>query len=99
MDYSHDSYTISKYKLVRGSGLPSREERMFNIDTQHIIAYEANVSLSADQLGGSCYVEWLTNEIEDGACKVLEGIDRRGGMWECLKSGWLRQLWMRLSMS
>jgi len=72
-------------------GLPSKEARMFNLDAQHIVTHEANVPLVVDPLGGSYYVEWLTNKIEEGANKVLEEIERRGGMWACLESGWLRE--------
>ena len=72
-------------------GLPSYEARMFNLDTQHIITHEANVPLTVDPLGGSYYVEWLTGKIEEEAYKLLEEIDGRGGMWECLESGWLKQ--------
>lgn len=72
-------------------GLPSKEARMFNLDAQHIVTHEANVPLVADPLGGSYYVEWLTNKIEEGANKLLEEIERRGGMWACLESGWLRE--------
>ncbi len=72
-------------------GLPSYEARMFNLDTQHIITHEANVPLTVDPLGGSYYVEWLTSKIEEEAYKLLEEIDGRGGMWECLESGWLKQ--------
>lgn len=73
-------------------GLPSEEGRLLEMDMQHIIAHEANVPLTSDPLAGSYYVEWLTNEIEERAEKLLEEVDRRGGMWECLKSGWLRSL-------
>ncbi len=72
-------------------GLPSYEARMFNLDTQHIITHEANVPLTVDPLGGSYYVEWLTSRIEEKAYELLEEIDGRGGMWECLESGWLKQ--------
>jgi methylmalonyl-CoA mutase N-terminal domain/subunit len=72
-------------------GLPSKEARMFNIDAQHIVTHEANIPLIADPLGGSYYLEWLTNRIEEGANKILEEIESRGGMWECLESGWLNQ--------
>jgi len=71
-------------------GLPSKEARMFNLDAQHIVTHEANVPLTADPLGGSYYVEWLTNKIEEGANKILEETESRGGMWECLESGWLK---------
>lgn len=83
--------SIDASSIDEAIGLPSREVRMFNLDTQHIITHEANVPLVADPLGGSYYLEWLTNSIEEGAYKELEEIERRGGMWECLKSGWLRQ--------
>ncbi len=72
-------------------GLPSREARLFNLDTQHIVTHEANVPLVADPLGGSYYVEWLTNKIEEEANKQLQKIEENGGMWKCLESGWLRQ--------
>lgn len=72
-------------------GLPSEESRIFELDTQHIITHEANIPLTADPLGGSYYVEWLTNQIEERATALLEEIDRRGGMWQCLESGWLKQ--------
>ena len=72
-------------------GLPSREARMFNLDAQHIVSHEANVPLTADPLGGSYYVEWLTDRIEEGANRIIEEIESKGGMWECLKSGWLKE--------
>ncbi len=72
-------------------GLPSKEARLFNLDTQHIITHEANVPLVADPLGGSYYVEWLTNKIEEEANQILRTIEENGGMWACLESGWLRQ--------
>lgn len=73
-------------------GLPSREARLFNLDAQHIITHEANVPLVADPLGGSYYVEWLTNKIEEGANEILRTIEENGGMWKCLESGYLRQM-------
>ena len=72
-------------------GLPSQESRIFELDLQHIIAHEANVPLTVDPLGGSYYVEWLTNKLEDETVKLLAEIDDQGGMWECLKSGWLQK--------
>jgi methylmalonyl-CoA mutase N-terminal domain/subunit len=72
-------------------GLPSEESRIFELDLQHIIAHESNVPLTADPLGGSYYVEWLTTKLETEATKLLDEIDRLGGMWKCLESGWLRQ--------
>ena len=73
-------------------GLPSYEARMFNLDTQHIISHEANVPLVADPLGGSYYVEWLTSKMEDEVNAYLQDIESRGGIYECLDSGYLNSV-------
>lgn len=72
-------------------GLPSEENRIVELDASHIIAHEARVSMVADPLGGSYYVEWLTDEIEKKVNAILAEIERRGGMWKCLESGWLKE--------
>ncbi|MBN2025407.1 MAG: acyl-CoA mutase large subunit family protein [Actinobacteria bacterium] len=73
-------------------GLPSPEARLFNLDAQHIITHEANVPLVADPLGGSYYLEWLTSKMESEVNAYLDEIAEQGGIFECLKSGWLNQL-------
>lgn len=73
-------------------GLPSYEARIFNLDTQHIIAHEANVPLVADPLGGSYYLEWLTDKLEKDTNEYLAEIESRGGMFECLENGWLKSI-------
>lgn len=83
--------SIDASSIDEAIGLPSLEARMFNLDAQHIITHEANVPLVADPLGGSYCVEWLTNKVEDGANAILDTIEKKGGMWACLESGWLRQ--------
>ncbi len=73
-------------------GLPSLEARVLNLDTQHIITHEANVPLVADPLGGSYYLEWLTSRMETGVNAYLGEIEARGGIYECLESGWLAEV-------
>ena len=73
-------------------GLPSEEARMFNLDTQHIITHEAGIPLVSDPLGGSYYVEALTNYIVEEVYKYLDEIEERGGIYECLESGWLNYI-------
>ena len=73
-------------------GLPSYEARVFNLDTQHIITHEANVPLVADPLGGSYYLEWLTSRLENEVNRYLDELEARGGIFECLESGWLKDL-------
>lgn len=73
-------------------GLPSLEARIFNLDTQHIIVHEANVPLVADPLGGSYYVEWLTDKLEKDTNAYLAEIEEKGGIYKCLESGWLNNV-------
>lgn len=73
-------------------GLPSYEARVFNLDTQHIITHEANVPLVADPLGGSYYLEWLTSKLEKEVNRYLDEVEARGGIFECLESGWLNEV-------
>jgi len=73
-------------------GLPSYESRVFNLDTQHIITHEANVPLVADPLAGSYYLEWLTSRMEKEVNKYLDEVKAKGGIFECLESGWLNEV-------
>lgn len=84
--------SIDACSIDEALGLPSYEARMFTLDMQHILAHEADIPLAADPLGGSYYVEWLTNELEKQADTYLLEVEKRGGIYECLESGWLYQL-------
>ncbi len=84
--------SIDASSIDEAIGLPSYEARMFNLDAQHIIAHEANIPLVADPLGGSYYVEWLTQYFVERCEAYLKEIDERGGIYECLESGWLNHL-------
>lgn len=84
--------SIDASSIDEAIGLPSYEARMFNLDTQHIITHEANIPLVADPLGGSYYVEWLTNHFVTECKAYLKEIEERGGIYECLESGWLNYL-------
>jgi methylmalonyl-CoA mutase N-terminal domain/subunit len=84
--------SIDASSIDEAIGLPSHEARMFNLDAQHIITHEANIPLVADPLGGSYYIEWLTTKIENECLEFLAEIDKRGGIYECLESGWLVNL-------
>jgi methylmalonyl-CoA mutase N-terminal domain/subunit len=61
-------------------GLPTEESARLALRTQQIIAEESGVALTADPLGGSYFVESLTNELEAEARKRIEKIDAMGGM-------------------
>ncbi len=69
---------------------PTTEGLVVNQGIEKIIAQETNVCLTADPLGGSYYVEWLTDHIERKSTELLQQILDRGGMRACVRSGWIQ---------
>lgn len=59
--------------------LPSEDSVLIALRTQQVIAYEIGVAETVDPLGGSYFVEKLTNEIEKKAMEYIEKIDELGG--------------------
>jgi methylmalonyl-CoA mutase N-terminal domain/subunit len=60
--------------------LPTQHAATIALRTQQIIAHESGVTITADPLGGSYFLETLTDEIERGAWGYIEQIDALGGM-------------------
>jgi methylmalonyl-CoA mutase N-terminal domain/subunit len=60
--------------------LPTEFAATVALRTQQIIAHESGVTNTADPLGGSYFVETLTNEVEQGAWDYIRKIDALGGM-------------------
>src|SRR6185436_19752695 len=56
--------------------------------TQQIVLSESGVANTIDPLGGSYYVEWLTNELEKEALRYIERIDSMGGMVSAIEKGY-----------
>ena len=52
--------------------------------------HETNVPQIADPLGGSWFVEELTDKVEEAAWALLDEIDRKGGFVEAIESGWVK---------
>ncbi|MFO7865841.1 MAG: methylmalonyl-CoA mutase family protein [Candidatus Aminicenantes bacterium] len=71
--------------------LPSQESVRLALRTQQIIAYESGVPDTADPLGGSYYVERLTNEIEDKVQEYLDKIHDMGGMLKAIETGYIQK--------
>ena len=59
--------------------------------TQQIIAEETGVAEVIDPLGGSYYVEWLTDEMEMRTYEYLAKIDEIGGILQALKKGYIQK--------
>ena len=68
--------------------LPTEEAVKLALRTQQIIAEESEVTNTVDPLGGSYYVEALTNRLEDGARAYIEKLDRMGGMVKAIEQGY-----------
>lgn len=71
-------------------GLPTETSARIALRTQQIIAYESNVTQTVDPLGGSGIIETLTDEIEKRTFVYLDEIERRGGMIQCIESGYIQ---------
>ena len=73
--------------LDEALALPTETTAQLAVRTQQILAYESGVSLTADPLGGSYYVENLTRQMEQGAWQYFDKIDALGGMTEAIQKG------------
>jgi len=69
--------------------LPTEKGHLQALRTQQIIAYETGVTNVADPLGGSYYVESLTDKIEEEALKIMKQVEDMGGMEEAIRTEWL----------
>jgi methylmalonyl-CoA mutase N-terminal domain/subunit len=67
--------------------LPTEEAVRIALRTQQVIAHETGVTNAIDPLGGSYFVEQLTNEMERSAYEYFARIDELGGMVESIKRG------------
>ncbi len=67
--------------------LPSDESVRLALRTQQIIAYESGVPHTVDPLGGSYYVESLTDSLEEKAKEYIKKIDAMGGMVKAIEEG------------
>ncbi len=67
--------------------LPTDRAALIALRTQQIIAEETGVANTVDPLGGSYFLEALTNKMEEGALDYFDRIDRMGGMVEAVEKG------------
>ncbi|MBK9099533.1 MAG: methylmalonyl-CoA mutase family protein [bacterium] len=71
--------------------LPSEKAVRIALRTQQIIAYETGVINTVDPLGGSYYVEALTDKMEREANKIFDQIDAIGGVIPAIESGYFQK--------
>ena len=71
--------------------LPTEEAVEVALRTQQVLAYETGVPNVTDPLGGSYYVEALTDELEADAERLFAEIDAVGGVVHGLETGWFQR--------
>jgi len=71
--------------------LPSQESAQIALRTQQIIAHESGVPDTVDPLGGSYYLEDLTNRMEKEVLDYLTKIEHMGGAPEAIEAGFIQQ--------
>ncbi len=71
--------------------LPSEKAVKIALRTQQIIAEESGVINTADPLGGSYYVEWLTDTMEDETYKYFDRITKLGGVIPAIEKGFFQR--------
>lgn len=72
--------------------LPTEFSAKIALRTQQILAYESGIADTVDPLGGSYYIEWLTDRIEEEAWKIIDKIESMGGMINAIEKGYPQML-------
>ncbi len=72
-------------------GLPTEKSVQIALRTQQIIAHESGVADTIDPLGGSYYIEELTDKIEKEVKNYIKRIDELGGMASAIEAGYVQQ--------
>ncbi len=67
---------------------PSEFSQILSLRTSQIIEHETGVTDVADPLGGSYYVEWLTNKLEEEAQKIIDKLEDLGGACRIKAASW-----------
>ncbi len=70
--------------------LPTEDSARTALRIQQVIAYETDIPLTPDPLGGSYFIEEMTNKIEKGAIEYFKKIDEVGGVLEAISEGYIQ---------
>ena len=71
--------------------LPSVKAAQIALRTQQVIAHESGAANVVDPLGGSYYLEWLTDDLERQARDYFDRIDSLGGVIPAIEKGWFQK--------
>ncbi|MDP6510184.1 MAG: acyl-CoA mutase large subunit family protein, partial [Dehalococcoidia bacterium] len=76
---------------------PTEEAVKLAIRTQQVLRYESGAARVADPLGGSFFMEQLTNQLEEEAAALLADMEERGGWLKLLENGWVHDVMRKRS--
>jgi methylmalonyl-CoA mutase N-terminal domain/subunit len=71
--------------------LPTEDSARTALRVQQVIAYETDVPMTPDPLGGSYFIEAMTNKIEDGVRQYFKKIEENGGVLEAIQEGFIQR--------
>lgn len=71
--------------------IPTEKAATIGLRTQQILAYESGITDVVDPLGGSYYIEALTDRVEKEISAYLEKIEAQGGMVRAIETGWMQK--------
>lgn len=72
-------------------GIPTELSHRTALRSQQIIMWETGLRDVVDPLGGSYFLEWLTDRIEQEAWRIFEDVEKRGGYARGLAEGWIKR--------
>ncbi|MBX3695115.1 MAG: methylmalonyl-CoA mutase [Steroidobacteraceae bacterium] len=70
--------------------IPTEFSAELALRTQQIIAYESGIGRTVDPLGGSYYVEWLTDRMEEKIEGIMREVEEYGGAVAAIEDGWMQ---------
>jgi methylmalonyl-CoA mutase N-terminal domain/subunit len=71
--------------------IPSKKAALLSLRTMQILADEMGLKDTVDPLGGSYYIEWLTNQMEDKIVAVMQKVEDMGGMVKAVREGHIQR--------
>ncbi len=71
--------------------IPTEKSQRLALGTQQILAEETNITKTVDPLGGSYYMEWLTNRIEEKIVEKMKEVEAHGGAIAAITRGFMQK--------
>lgn len=84
------AHSLNVSSFDEALAIPTEKSARIALATQQILAYETGVPDVVDPLGGSYYVETLTDQVEKEIVDYLDQIEKEGGLMRAIESGWVR---------